>query len=305
MKPKYSICIPNFNMEDTINEALRSVLNQLDNRFEVIVVDDGSSDNSLEILLELAKEFPIMKVFSLERNRKRTLAETRNFSVFQSKGQYLILHIDCDDYWHPYLLDFVKVFHLLESELKHPFLMSGYQFHMGESNFLKSQGPYQYGHMVEDRDLWYRMAKMGRWIPIDHVVFRERLPISLKKRLYKYFILTVRIVSDEIRTGNTFAVYLKGLINQSANLSLIYRFYKVLVFPISFIRAKYLGKINIESRDDWNLLKTESWEKSGTILDFFEKRGKKVNLSELTIDGQWIFSNSSKSHTISELKNLK
>ena len=60
----YSVCIPNYNMSDTIERALKSVLNQLDNRYEVLVVDDGSSDNSVEIVSKLCKEFDILRLIA-------------------------------------------------------------------------------------------------------------------------------------------------------------------------------------------------------------------------------------------------
>ena len=47
----YSICIANLNMEKTVEVCLRSVLDQIDQRFEVIVVEDGSTDNSVNILM--------------------------------------------------------------------------------------------------------------------------------------------------------------------------------------------------------------------------------------------------------------
>lgn len=302
LNPKYSICIPNLNMGDTIEVALRSVLSQVNDAFEVIVVDDGSRDNSLQVLKELQKEFSILKVFPLRRDRSRTLAQTRNISVRLASASYVILHIDCDDYWHPYFNDFVKVYHLLESELGHEFLMSGFQFHMGERNFLMSHGPYRNGHMVEDRDMWYRFAKLGAWIPIDHVVFRERMPLKRSKVFKKRYLLTIRIVSDEIRAKVKLRSYFKSLFDAEHSHSLKYRLYKCSILPIALLRAIILGEIEeMAASIDWNRLKNEAWQRSGTVIDFFEKRGKSVDISHLSKDGQWIFSNSSKSLKISDL----
>ena len=137
-------------MANTIERALRSVLDQLDDSFEVIVVDDGSKDQSVSILRRLEKEYPNLSVFELERNRNRTLAQTRNISISYARGEYLILHIDCDDYWHPYIKDFVLVYHQIEKFKGPNFLLSGQQINMGNAQFLRSHGPYQNGHMVED-----------------------------------------------------------------------------------------------------------------------------------------------------------
>ena len=57
MKPTYSVCICNYNMADTLEVSLRSVLDQLDERYEVIVIDDGSKDSSVEILENLSNAY--------------------------------------------------------------------------------------------------------------------------------------------------------------------------------------------------------------------------------------------------------
>lgn len=134
-KPRYSICVPNLNMGNTLIEALTSVLGQLDSRFEVIVVDDGSSDDSLIKLEELKVIFPNLRTKYLERNPSRTLAETRNISVKEARGDYCLLHIDCDDVWEPYLLEFVKVFHSIEQLLNEDVLLCGHQVNMEKGIF--------------------------------------------------------------------------------------------------------------------------------------------------------------------------
>ena len=289
-------------MGDTIEVALRSVLSQLSDEFEVVLVDDGSTDNSLEVLEELQKEFSILTVFPLRRDRRRTLAQTRNISVELAKGRYVILHIDCDDYWHPYINDFVKVYHLLEKELGNEFLMSGFQFHMGDRDYLMRHGPYRNGHMVEDRDMWFRFAKMGTWIPIDHVLFRERMTLKKSRVFRKKYLLTIRIVSDEIRANVKVRSYFLSLFDGENAHSFRYRLYKFLIVPVAWLRAKILGETEeAASKNEWNTLKNEAWRKSGTVIDFFEKRNKKVDLSHLSKEGQWIFSHSSSKYIITDL----
>ena len=136
----YSVCIPNYNMSDTIERALKSVLNQLDNRYEVLVVDDGSSDNSVEIVSKLCKEFDILRLIALQRDPRRKLGETRNLSIREARGEYVILHVDADDIWEPYIDDFVR-YHRLENYLGEQFLLSGQQINMGKRNFLMNADP--------------------------------------------------------------------------------------------------------------------------------------------------------------------
>lgn len=292
---KYSICIPNLNMANTIERALRSVLDQLDDRFEVIVVDDGSKDKSVSILRRLEKVYPNLFVFELERDKNRTLAQTRNISISYARGEYLILHIDCDDYWHPYIKDFVLVYHQIEKVKGPNFLLSGRQINMGNTQFLRSHGPYQHGHMVEDRDLWYRLAKFGAYIPLDHVVFRDRMKLTKIQRLKKLVFITTRILQDEIRSGrrpsSVFVEFLRGAHSTSRK----YRLLKVFLLPFAWTGAKLKGKLPPHGSSlEWQRLKHEAWAKSGSARDFFSKQGKSFDDSELSKTGKFIFANTSK-----------
>src|SRR3990172_7137573 len=105
--PTYSICICNYNMADTLERALVSVLDQVDRDYEILVIDDGSSDESVSILRALAGRYTALRVIELERDPKRRLGETRNISVREARGEYVILHVDTDDVWEPYIKDFV------------------------------------------------------------------------------------------------------------------------------------------------------------------------------------------------------
>ena len=86
----YSICIANLNMEKTIEVCLRSVLDQIDQRFEVIVVDDGSTDNSVNILKKLSNEYINLRIFELKRDKQRTLAQT--YTYISAKAAVLNLN---------------------------------------------------------------------------------------------------------------------------------------------------------------------------------------------------------------------
>lgn len=292
---KYSICIPNLNMANTIERALRSVLDQLNDSFEVIVVDDGSRDQSVSILRRLEKEYPNLSVFELERDKNRTLAQTRNISISYARGEYLILHIDCDDYWHPYIKDFVLVYHQIEKVKGPNFLLSGQQINMGNAQFLRSHGPYQNGHMVEDRDMWYRLAKIGAYIPLDHVVFRERMELDRISALRKKILNPVIVLRDEIRGGVKLKSLLGDIVFGNNGQNSKYRMYKCCMIPIAVIAAKAKGKLpQLDSDSEWPGLKHEAWAKSGTARDLFLKQGKSFDESELSEIGKFIFANTSK-----------
>ena len=105
---RYSICMCNYNMASTLEKALRSILEQIDpDSYEVVLVDDGSKDNSVEIVKSMQKKFSNLKLVCLERDFNRKLGFTRNISVQEANGEYVLLHLDCDDITAPNIQDFV------------------------------------------------------------------------------------------------------------------------------------------------------------------------------------------------------
>ena len=302
LNPIYSICVPNLNMGKTLEEALISVLSQIDLRFEIIVIDDGSTDNSIEKLEKLKIGYPNLRTKYLFRDPTRTLAETRNISVQEARGDYCLLHIDCDDIWEPYILDFITIFHDIEKFLGEDVLLCGQQINMGKKSFLLEHGPYKFGHMVEDRDMWYRLASINKFVPLDHVVFRHRMPLTRKQKWKKKFLLTAKILSDEIRVGNRFNFYFTNIWRDYMKQSLELRMYKVLVYPICLLRAKRLGPIvNPGQFAGWKELKQVAKEKNGTVFEIFEKRGSIYDSSKLSPAGKWVFSHKATDKLIREI----
>ncbi|MBM4147106.1 MAG: glycosyltransferase family 2 protein [Nitrospira sp.] len=92
-EPLVSILIPMFNAERTIAEALKSCLTQTYKNIEIIVVDDGSTDNSLAIARKYEKDNQNMRVLS-QQNRGACAA--RNIAFNNSVGSY-IQYLDSDD----------------------------------------------------------------------------------------------------------------------------------------------------------------------------------------------------------------
>ncbi len=91
MNPLFSIIIPTYNRANFIRRAISSVLNQTFQNFEIIVVDDGSTDNTREIvsLIDNIKILYFHKV-----NEERSIA--RNYGITKSTGEY-ISFLDSDD----------------------------------------------------------------------------------------------------------------------------------------------------------------------------------------------------------------
>lgn len=95
MPPFFSIIIPSFNRADYIRVAIDTVLAQTFNDFEIILVDDGSTDNTEEVVSNI-KDHRI-KYFK-KYNEERSIA--RNYGVQKSVGQY-VNFLDSDDRFYP------------------------------------------------------------------------------------------------------------------------------------------------------------------------------------------------------------
>ena len=93
-KPKISVIIPVYNVEKWLNKCVDSILAQSYENFEVILVNDGSTDKSGDICDKYLKEDNRVKVFDI-LNSGQSVA--RNIGLKEAKGDY-ILFIDSDDY---------------------------------------------------------------------------------------------------------------------------------------------------------------------------------------------------------------
>ena len=95
MSPKVSVIVPVYNSEKYIEKCLNSIIEQTYKDFELIVINDGSKDNSLEILEKYKNDFP--KVITLINQENIGVSKTRNNAIKMAKGKY-VMFIDNDDF---------------------------------------------------------------------------------------------------------------------------------------------------------------------------------------------------------------
>jgi glycosyltransferase involved in cell wall biosynthesis len=95
--PNVTVIIPAYNCAPYLRAALESVRAQTYRDFEVILVDDGSTDGTLELANELASSWPAMRVIHIEH---AGLARARNVALEAMVGQWVAL-LDGDDLWLP------------------------------------------------------------------------------------------------------------------------------------------------------------------------------------------------------------
>ncbi len=95
--PYFSVIIPVYNAQNHLRETVQSVIDQSFTDFEIIMIDDGSSDDSLAIMLELANHDDRLKVIS---QNNQGVSVTRNMGAEIARGKFLAF-LDADDIWLP------------------------------------------------------------------------------------------------------------------------------------------------------------------------------------------------------------
>lgn len=105
-----SVIVPVYNVEDYVSRCVESLLAQTYAHIEILLIDDGSQDGSLEICRQYETQDPRVRVFHKENEG---LGPTRNYGLHRARGEY-IMYVDSDDYVQP-----ATVEKLLNSLLEH------------------------------------------------------------------------------------------------------------------------------------------------------------------------------------------
>lgn len=106
--PLISIIVPVYNVKEYLPRCVQSLKDQTYPRIEILLVDDGSTDESLRLCDRLAKKDPRIRVFHKENGGS---SSARNLGILEAKGEYLGF-VDSDDYVEPDMYE--KLYHAIE-----------------------------------------------------------------------------------------------------------------------------------------------------------------------------------------------
>ncbi|GEM_PF-3179079 len=98
VKSEVSVCICSYNHADYLPHTLDSILSQSLSVREIIIVDDGSVDDSLEVARRYASAYPSIKVYTHENRMNKGVSATANYAFRQATGDY-ICWLGSDDIW--------------------------------------------------------------------------------------------------------------------------------------------------------------------------------------------------------------
>lgn len=126
-----SIIIPIYNVEKYLSRCLESIISQYNNDVELILIDDGSTDNSEKIYMKYVKKYKFIKFI---KQKNAGLSEARNIGMKNSKAEY-ILFLDSDDYLETNSLS--KVYKYLLLRKYDIVLCNGYRIVSGKKNLIR------------------------------------------------------------------------------------------------------------------------------------------------------------------------
>lgn len=200
MKPNVSVVMPVFNGEAFVKEALESILNQSFKQFEIVVINDGSTDKTQEIVTRLASKDARIRLINHPKNSG--LIPCLNEGLELAQGNY-IARMDADDIAHPirlqrqfeflesnpqvivcgsYIRLFgeksgIKTYPLVNDELKSSLLFFSPLAHpsvMYKKTVIKPIG-YQAGfEFAEDFRLWSRLIDKGEFAVVPQTLLSYR-----------------------------------------------------------------------------------------------------------------------------------
>jgi glycosyltransferase involved in cell wall biosynthesis len=292
--PLISVIIPVYNGEKTIRETIESVLNQSFKDFEIIVIDDGSKDATLEVVNSI--QDPRLKVFSYPNARQ---AASRNRGFSHSTGEF-IAFLDADDLWTPNKLEaqlkalqdnpqaavayswsncidetgkFLReASHSTLSGDVYPKLLLCDFLDNGSNPLVRRQALIEAGSFdeslppAEDWDMWLRLAARYHFVavPYPHILYRQS-PNSESANLCRMASACARVIEQAFTQAPNSLQHLKK--HSLANL------YKYLIFRCferfptrsrALVAAKFLW--SAASNDPSLLRRRVTWKILLTIV---------------------------------------
>ncbi len=173
-----SVIIPTYNVERFIKKAIQSVLEQAEVA-EIVVVDDGSTDSTVQIVNHLKQEYPIIKLYSHPNNENKGRSATRNIGIQRATGDF-VAFLDADDYYLPNR--FTNDFAIFQNDFNCDGIYNAVGFHFyrkATEDELKSHQLYTVRQKVAPEDLFKNLlyGKCGHFhingLTVKKKVFEE------------------------------------------------------------------------------------------------------------------------------------
>lgn len=167
--PKVSVIIPVYNTEAYLEEAVRSIMNQTLQDTEIIIIDDGSTDNSLAVIKKLAQEDNRIKWIS---QPNMGLSVTRNIGIDNTRGRYLYF-MDSDDILEADAL--MACYRIIKDKNLDFVYFDAVSF--SEKGLIVSDTSYKRTYLFQEEELLTGKETLDRML--DHYIYRASACLNL------------------------------------------------------------------------------------------------------------------------------
>ncbi len=193
-----SVIIPTYNYADFLPRALESVIPQLTERHELIIVDDGSTDHTPTVVAALAQQYP--ERFRYISKKNGGAASARNYGIQHSNGKFL-LFLDADDELAPQALS-----NIVEHLNTHP-----------ETEVLIGGHESIYPNGKRRKHLAKPLAATGEKRLNDYLL-KKRIPICHGATLFHRKVFTRGLYPENFKSSEDIPVFAQALANFSCNV---------------------------------------------------------------------------------------
>ncbi len=269
--PLVSVIMPVYNADQYIKLAVESILNQTYKKFEFIIINDTSTDQSVKILQSFKK---LDKRIRLIRNKENLgVTKSLNKAISNASGKYII-RMDADDWSYPERFElqvklmernpevvvsgsyvevcdsklktkYIRKYHLNDTDIrKHIFRYSPFAHPatIWKTNLLKKEGYNETLTTCQDYELYFRVGKIGKFMNLDKCL--------LKLRLHDH---SISAVKNDLQWKNTVLIRFNAVLMLGYNMSTVDKIHSFLqevciaVLPVNlrFILFNFIRSLNI------------------------------------------------------------
>lgn len=296
--PRYSVTGCHLNMVETVEAAVLSVVEQVDDRFELVVVDGGSTDGSLEILRDLDEEHDRFRLVVSEPEPGRRMGSDRQLAVEEARGEYVLPFWAGDDEVRPVLDDLVRLYHQLEDQLDFAFHLLGGGMEMAPRSLLM-EVPFRNLQSGEDKDLWRRMLARDALLWVEFGPGKRSLGYE-RPWLREIWMRDVKTMIADFQCGLPLAGALIGSIEEnllgkrgggpqarSPPLRLLKVLFDLVVYPFAYLAARTRPRFETPAvTRDHRALEEARYTMQVPIHEIEDRHGIEVDRSELSPTGR-------------------
>lgn len=249
MKDQVSIIMPTFNSSEFVESAIDSVKEQTYKNWELVIVDDFSSDNTVQIINKIARNDNRIRLVKLMKNGGA--ANARNVAIKQSNGRFLAF-LDSDDLWEPLKLEKQLAF-MKEKDIA--FSYTNYRMinENGEETgkHVKSPSVIEYNSLLKNTIIGCLTVMLDRQ-KIETISFPNVKPedtalwLSILKKGYKAYCLHEEMAMYRLVKGSVSSNRIRAaknlwfLLRKNENLPLYYSIWCFVNYSLNAVNKHYL-----------------------------------------------------------------